>query len=176
MLYPLEDPTHKKALEFIKNNYDCAYIVHDKDLTDQNEIKKSHTHVVISFSNAKWNTSIANELGITSNYIQKCRDFEKALDYLIHFNDDSKHQYDIDEVHGNLKAKLKTIIMNSDKDENDKSLELINYIENYIGVLSVTSFSKYCAKIGRWDVFRRSSIIYIKLIDEHNKIVVDNFS
>ena len=54
LLYPNEDKTHKKALEYIKLNYDYALIVHDKDTNENNEIKKAHTHVVVSFSNAKW--------------------------------------------------------------------------------------------------------------------------
>ncbi len=59
LLYPLEDATHKKALDYIKLNYDYALIVHNQDLNDNGEIKKAHTHVVLSFPNAKWNTAIA---------------------------------------------------------------------------------------------------------------------
>ena len=169
LLYPLEDESHKNAIEYIKKNYDYALIVHDKDFySDTGEIKKSHTHVVISFNNAKWNTAVSEELGISINYIQKCRDFELALDYLIHLNDDSKHQYSIDEVKGNLKQKLEKIIKNNNKDENEKANELITYIENYIGILRVSEFAKYSSDIGMWDVFRRASIIYLKLIEEHN--------
>ena len=174
LLYPLEDVTHKNALEYIKSNFDCAYITHDKDLTSEGEIKKSHVHVVISFSNAKWNTSVCDEIGITTNYMQKCKDFEKALDYLIHFNDDSKHQYDISEVHGNLKSRLVQIINNSDKTESEKTFEILEYIENSERVISVTELSKYCASIGRWDIFRRASLIYIKILEEHNQYIIDN--
>jgi len=107
-------------------------------------------------------------LEIESNYIQECRNFEKALDYLIHFNDDTKYQYPIDEVHGNLKLKLEKIIRNDDKDENEKSFELITYIENFKGFLSIKNFARYCSEIGMWDVFRRASIIYLEMIKEHN--------
>ena len=84
-----------------------------------------------------------------------------ALDYLIHLNDDSKYQYSIDEVKGNLKQKLEKIIKNNNKDENEKANELITYIENYIGILRVSEFAKYSSDIGMWDVFRRASIIYL---------------
>lgn len=169
LLYPLEDESHKKALEYIKLNYDYAMITHDKDYyADTGELKKSHTHIVLSFNNAKWNTAICDELGITTNYIQQCRNFEKALDYLIHYNDDTKYQYDIEDVKGNLKLKLEKIINNDNKDENEKSTELIEYIENFKGHLSISTFSKYCASVGRWDIFRRAAFIYLRLIDEHN--------
>ena len=135
LLYPLEDESHKNAIDYIKNNYDYALIVHDKDYyTETGEIKKSHTHIVLSFNNAKWNTAISEELGITSNYIQQCRNYENALDYLIHFNDDSKYQYSIDEVKGNLKNKLNKIINTDNKDENEKTIELIKYFNSNLKV------------------------------------------
>jgi len=169
LLYPNEDESHRKAIEYIKLNYDYALIVHDKDFSnDTGEIKKAHTHIVLSCDNAKWNTALATELGITPNYIQQCRNYENALNYLIHYNDDTKYQYSINEVKGNLKQKLEKLLINDKKDENDKSIELIEYIKNYEGVLSVSRFAKYSAEIGMWDVFRRASFIFLKLIEEHN--------
>ena len=48
LLYPEEDSTHKKAIEYIKINYDYALKYMIKIL-----IKKMHTHVMISFDNVK---------------------------------------------------------------------------------------------------------------------------
>lgn len=171
LLYPLEDETHKQALEYIKLNYDYASIVHDKDTNEQGEVKKSHTHVVISMPNAKWNTALAKELGITENYIERCRCLENALEYLIHFNDDSKHQYTLEQVKGNLKKKLEKIMLNDGKDEEDKAQELVDFIIHYQGYLRFTDFSYYCLSMGMWSVYRRSSAIFGKLIEEHNKYV-----
>lgn len=173
LLYPNEDSTHAKALEFIKLNYDYAMIVHNKDTNDEGELKKEHTHVVVSFPNAKWNTALAEELGIALNYIEKCRSLDNALEYLIHYNDDSKHQYEFDEVQGNLKAKLKQIMANDGKDENQKALELINYIESQVGLIDELSFFKYACDIGMYDVARRSSYILLRLIDKHNSNIMD---
>lgn len=169
LLYPLEDETHKKALEFIKLNYDYALIDHNQDLDKDGNLKKLHTHIVISFPNCKWNTAIAEELGITLNYIEKCRDMDKALEYLIHYNDDSKHQYDIEEVKGNLKRELEKILYNDGKDENMKAFELMDYIDNFDGYIDEMKFFKHAAKIGRYDVVRRSSAIFLRLIDKHNQ-------
>lgn len=168
ILYPDEDITHKKALEFIKLNYDYAYIVHDKDYNELGVIKKSHVHIIVSFHNAKWNTAFAEEIGISENYIQSIRNYENCLEYLIHYNDLDKHQYDISEVKGSLKDKLIRFLNNDEKDENEKCIELIQYIENYKGFISVTQFSYYCCSIGMWDVFRRASYLYLRIIDEHN--------
>lgn len=173
LLYPGEDETHAKAIEFIKLNYDYALIEHDKDVNDQGEFKKTHTHVVVSFTNAKWNTALAEELNIPINYIEKCRSFDNALGYLIHYNDDTKYQYSIDEVQGNLKAKLVQILQNDGKDENQKALELITYIENRPGLIDEASFFKYACEIGMYDVARRSSYILLRIIDRHNNNIRD---
>lgn len=171
LLYPLEDKTHKKALEFIKLNYDYACITHNQDKNEQGETKKSHVHVILRFTNAKWNTAIAEELGIAPNYIEKCRDLEKALEYLIHYNDDTKHQYDIEEVQGNLKGELKKKLANDGKDENIKAYELMDYIENYEGYIDEMQFFKYACELGMFDVARRSSYILLRLIDKHNHVL-----
>ena len=47
LLYPLEDETHNKALEYIKLNYDYALIVHDKD---KNELQMNILHNLYEFS------------------------------------------------------------------------------------------------------------------------------
>ena len=103
-----DDVTHVKALEIIKEKYNYACILHDKDMNSNNELKKAHYHVVLyTGRNAKWNTSIANDLGIEVNYLQQCKNRDKALEYLIHFNDSSKYQYNINDVQGDMKTRLK---------------------------------------------------------------------
>lgn len=172
LLYPDEDISHKKALEYIKLNYDHAYIVHDKDKDEEGNLKKKHTHVVISLPNAKWNTSLSEEIGVPVNYIERCKSFDNALEYLIHFNDDSKFQYDISEVKGTLTKKLFKIINNYDKDENEKVLELLDFIENS-SIVDDISFLRYCSSIGYYDVVRRSASWFMRIIDRHNSDIIN---
>lgn len=180
MLYP-EDITHCKALEYIEKNYDCCYILHDKDIITQNdidnhpdsgfvlgELKKAHWHIVLRVSGARWVSALASEFGVTSNYFKKCDSYEKALQYLTHYNNEDKYQYSIDEVKGSLKPRLIKVIENDGKTEDERILDLIIYIDSYPGYLSVTMFSYYCQSQGKWDLFRRSSSIFINLIREHN--------
>ena len=111
-----EDKTHKKAIDYIIKNYDYAMILHDKDFNDDGEIKKPHYHIVIRFPNARWNTALANELEITENYIEECRSLKRSLLYLIHYYDENKYQYQLNDVEGSLKRRLEEII----KSEYDK--------------------------------------------------------
>lgn len=169
LLYP-DCPEHCIALDKIKVSYDYAYILHDKDCDENGEIKKPHWHVVITVgNNACWNTSIASELGITPNYIEKCGRLDRALEYLIHYNDSDKYQYDVDEVQGNLKTRLKIEMNKDSKNEGEKVVELIEYIDNQVGYIRIKDFSKFCASNGYWEAFRRSGTIFIKMIEEHNK-------
>ena len=167
MLYP-EDETHMNALKKIEKSYDYAYILHDKDRDENGNIKKSHYHVVIRFTNQKWNTSVAKELNIAENYLEEPRNFDNALMYLIHFNDVDKYQYNIDDVKGPLKKRLREKINSVDKTEGEKVFELIDYIEKQENIIKVTEFAKYCAVNGYWAEFRRSGMIFCKMIEEHN--------
>lgn len=169
VLYPEEDKSHKKALEYIQKNYSCAYITHDMDLLEDGTLKKVHTHIVIKFNNYRWRNAIAEELGITPNYLEKCRNLENALKYLIHFNNEEKYQYDIENVHGTLKNKLNMYLNNTDKTESEKVLELIDFINTTPDFLTLNYFIQYVCSIGLYDIYRRSATTFIKLLDEHNR-------
>lgn len=167
LLYP-EDDTHVKALEFIKRNYDYAYILHDRDPDDDGVIKKEHWHVVLRFKQAVWNTAISKEIGITDNYIEKARNFENTLQYLIHYNDSDKYQYSLDDVQGPLKNRLAESIAKQEKSEGEKVIEIIDYITSSKDRLTVTQLARYCAEKGLWSDFRRAGAIIIKIMEEHN--------
>lgn len=166
-----EDNTHMRALDFIRSSYDYALILHDKDVNENGELKKPHYHVIITFSNARSQTSVAKELGIEVNYLQVCRNRDSALLYLVHHGSSDKFQYSIDDVEGTLKSRLKQIYVKKcdDRLEGEKVLDLLDYIDNYDGYLDIRVFARYCAQNNNWDVFRRSGGIFIECIKSHNE-------
>lgn len=169
VLYPSEDSKHKFALDYIKENYSkFAYIKHDKDLLDTGEFKKEHYHVVISFANYRWRNAIAEELQITPNYLEKIRNLENSLKYLIHFNNSDKFQYDIENVQGTLKQKLISYINTTDKSESDKVIELLDFLEAQKGFVKLSDFLRYVCSINMYDIYRRSASTFIRLLEEHN--------
>lgn len=169
-LYPNEDETHRNALDHIIKNYEYAYIVHDKDYDKETgELLKPHTHCVLKFANARSLKSVADELEITSNYIRKANSYESSLLYLIHYRNDDKHKYDLDEVQGPLKKKLIRLIKNENKDDEDDVIsEIIGYIDSYINILTIRKLSEWIAKNGYWPYFRRNAYIIKTIVDEHN--------
>ena len=167
VLYP-EDETHVKALEKIKSSYDYAYILHDRDTNEKGEIKKEHWHIVLTFKNAKWNSALADELGITPNYIEESRSLKRSLLYLIHYYDEDKFQYNLDDVHGSLKKRLNGYIHGEGKTESEKVIEIFEIIDEFEGFIDYSIFVKHIAKIGYWDVLRRSSSLILRYLDLHN--------
>lgn len=164
-----EDESHRQAIDYIKKNCDYAMILHDMDTyEDTGELKKSHYHVVVRFPNAKWSTSFANDLGIGENYLEECRSLKRSLLYLIHFYDENKYQYDVDDVTGSLKKRLQEILTNSDKTENEKMQDLISYIDNFDNFIEMSQFIRYCVSIGYTDVCRRDYQLLTSIIIEHN--------
>lgn len=179
MLYPGEDKSHLKALEYIRANYDYAAICHDKDTFEEDttindvvhkkgEIKKAHYHVVVKFKNAKWSTALASELEIAENYIEVAHDLKRSLLYLIHFYDEDKYQYSIEDVEGTLKRRLKETISNEGKTESEKVMDIFKEIDKCEFKIDFTIFVKHIAEIGYWDVLRRSSSLILRYLDLHN--------
>ena len=168
LLYP-SDEGHCQALEKIKSSYDYAAILHNRDIADDGSFKKEHWHIVLRFNQAVWSSAICKDLGVEHNYIEDVKRFDNALQYLIHYNDSNKAQYTIGEVFGNLKPKLVESINKVEKTEGEKVVELITFIREYDGRLSITEFANYCAINGYWAEFRRSGAIFVKIIEEHNK-------
>ncbi len=169
VLYPEEDKTHTEALEFIRKHYSYAYIVHDKDYNEDGEILKSHVHVVVRFSNARSKNGLAVELGIAPNYIEKSNSLDNSLLYLIHYHNDNKFQYEVEEVHGDLIFELKKAINKLKLDTEDKSISVImEFIEQYPETLKQRVFCKWVLTNGLWSVYRRNSFVVNSLINEHN--------
>ena len=179
LLYP-DCKEHIDAVEKITQSYDYAMILHDKDIfTEEDEkknpdhksgtFKKPHYHIVLRFTNNTWSSAICKELGIEHNYIEECKRFDNALQYLIHYNDTDKTQYSLEEVKGTLKTRLVESINKQEKSEGEKVVELIQFIKEYEGRLTLTEFATYCALNGYWAEFRRSGSIFIKIIEEKNQ-------
>lgn len=178
LLYP-DNESHVEVLSKIAKSYDYAGITHDRDVwTEEDEkknpdhkagtLKKEHIHIVLRTPNATWNTAICKELGLEEKFCEQVKNIDRALQYLLHYNEPDKTQYSLEDVYGGLRTKLAESIQKNEKSEGEKVVELLEFIEKYEGHLSVTEFARYCAKNGYWAEFRRSGAIFCKIIDENN--------
>lgn len=119
ILYPNEDITHKQALDIIQKNYRFKAIVHDKDIDENGEIKKSHVHVVLKLDSTQPNKTVAQNLGLKTNYVQCIVSLKGALDYLTHKYSPDKFQYEDTALFGDLE-----LYDSKDENENSKFKEL----------------------------------------------------
>ena len=73
-----------------------AYILHDKDTLSDGTPKLKHYHIVLSFENARGFNSIQSLF--KGAHIEVVKILSKCIRYLIHKDDDSKFQYDANEI------------------------------------------------------------------------------
>lgn len=167
VLYPQEDETHKNALEYIEKTYEYAKIIHDKDVDEQGEIIKEHTHVVMTTgNNPRWRSAVAEELGISLSKIEGCNQTKQLL-YLIHKENPDKWQYKIDEVEGNLKNKL-VELLEKDKTDTENANKLVNYIMKTPNV-NIINLTVYAIENGIYNTLKKSSYLFNKIIEEKRR-------
>lgn len=174
VLYP-EDPTHVNCMSILaQSGYDYAAILHDKDTWEENESpnheageqKKEHWHVVLKLKSPRYRNPVAEELGITPNYLEQCRDIKKALLYLVHDGYDTKYQYDVIDVLGPLVKQLETALMCDN--EAERVIELVHIIDQSPGACTYREILLKACQAGLWSEFRKLGTGVKCLLDEHN--------
>lgn len=184
LLYP-DDPTHAEAIERLKyDGYTYGAVLHDKDTWAEDDedvkpeligqLKKPHWHVVVKFSNPVWSIPLAKKLGIAQNYIRVCDNLDKALLYLTHETHPSKYQYELDEVFGDLKTRLATLL--ADEDEGTRALKILDIIRNSPGTVTYTEVFEKAIKSGLYGDFRRMGSGIGWLIKDHNEALDQQFN
>ena len=183
VLYP-EDESQAYAIERLQSGfYSAVGILHDKDVyldeetgepvvdpdTGEAKPKKAHWHFVIRFKNARYRNSLAKELKIEPNYLQKSSDFGAAVRYLVHKDHQNKYQYSTDALVGSLVQQA--IEAMDDASEGQRAIEILNLIDSYHEPLSVSSLIRACASEGRWPDLRRGGQFFMAALSEHNEDV-----
>ncbi|WP_251717819.1 Rep family protein [Lactobacillus agrestimuris] len=95
------DPAELKKIVTRLNAKEWAYIVHDKDKSENGGIVKPHVHCVLKFENARVLDKVAKTLKVKPQYLQVWSGrINNAYSYLIHLTSGAvgKHIYDPKEV------------------------------------------------------------------------------
>lgn len=80
-----------------------AFIVHDKDIREDGELKSKHFHCVLTFKDTTTSSVIANALHIEEQFVNKIKTTTKSAElYLIHKNNPEKYQYNPNNVISNF--------------------------------------------------------------------------
>ena len=177
LLYP-EDSSHACAMEKLKaGGYKYVACLHDHDVWAEGESekhaagepKKEHWHVVLKFPQARWNTAVADELGIQCNYLETCVDFDSACLYLLHLTqgDENKYQYEPSALFGTLVPHVNKLL--DDSDEGTRVLAIVKEIDSRPGKASYRDLLVWACTNGYYGEFRRLGSGITALIKEHNE-------
>lgn len=173
ILYPDND-SYSDALTSICNYADhYAFITHDADINDDGYIKKSHTHIVIWFENARKIETIYNSLHTyindNINLINKCISLNSALRYLIHSNDKAKTQYKKSSIITSDKYKVDAFLPDVDSYTAESTIfEFISSFESQTeNIINNLLVHKFCIDNGIFDYYKHNFYrfnIYIKSV------------
>lgn len=174
LLYP-DNKDHVKVFEHISKTYEYVAIKHDKDEADQGggEVKKEHWHVYLRFKNAKWNTSLCDEMGLSARFVEDVRSEKAALEYLLHANEETKHRYQIADLLGSktLIKRLETYLKDDTGTAEEQFEELARavYVEN---IQSYAALLEYAVQKSLVKELRKSSYMLSRMVDENRKFAV----
>lgn len=141
------------------------YILHDKDIKADGTPKKPHYHIVIKTAPTKLST-VARQLGIPMNYVQRVKSWKKMLQYLIHDEVDDKAKYLVENVVcSDEKQYLRCFDTNSEDEEAQKILQYIveSGCQSYVQLLS------WCCTNGLYSCLRRNAFFWSNIIREYQK-------
>lgn len=166
-----DNPTHINALDYIKRNYqNYIYILHNRDVKEDNTLKKEHYHVLLYFPNQKSLSSLKKQLQLNDSDFYEIKSFSGQLRYLIHYDDDDKYQYDPKDVKGSsfLMRKFTNSIKNINS-ELEESSSIVDYI---MTEECITLYQVYQFVIDNdiYSTFRRNYSFYRDLLKEKRMI------
>lgn len=161
-----DNDNHKLALDYIIHNFEnYIYIFHDRDFKeDTGEIKKSHYHVILHFPNARTIKTLSKKLNVEENNFYFIKSLTGQLRYLIHFDDEDKTRYNVDEVKGTLYmlSKFKKSIRGS-QDETSEVSQIYEYIYTS-DYLSLDDLLEFVLDNNLYSSFRRNYTLFKDLL------------
>lgn len=179
-----DDPLFQEQYDVLTSINEAIWIKHDKDVWNEDvlnddgsikynagDLKKAHYHFILKFKNGIMITALAKKVNVKLNQIEIIkRGLNPALKYLIHYGQDEKYQYSVDEVKSNsnsLKMRFEQLIID-DTPEVQRVQQIQAMIEEFNGYIELGILGKSVQKANIWDAFRRNLTYFIKLVDLHN--------
>lgn len=89
----------KKELENM--HVEAVWIYHDKDVTEEGELKKPHYHIMIMWDgpiSMVMARNIAGHFGAANNYVESVRSKKTYARYMCHLDQPNKYQYGVDSL------------------------------------------------------------------------------
>ncbi len=152
--------------------FDYAYILHDKDLNDDGTIKKFHYHFRV-FSDLQRSLSAWSKVfNIPINYIEKLDDKRLSIRYLIHLDNREKFQYNQNDIITNIDD-IEKYFKDTKQEESYQLKYICDYIDDINGYIYFQDVKNFVIENNYWSAYRRYYSIIRDLIQERNKYCID---
>lgn len=166
-----DDKEFKNQMEEIQRTKESIWIKHDQDVNEDGDLKKPHYHVVLKLKTACTISALSKKLGVGEHMIEPVKkSLNACLKYLIHFGDDTKYNYNKEDVQSSsdtLKRKFLDLV-DKDTPEIDKVDTIERFILDCPDFIDWIILGRYVRKINMWDAFRRNAWYFTKVVDSHN--------
>lgn len=137
-----------EILDYITLNFNFAYILHDKDVYDEDteehkvgDLKKPHIHCVLNFENARSVETIKKLIG-HDIHVDGCN-FYGYIRYLIHLGYPNKYQYPREYIITNMQSRVDNALKREYNSSEQDSRILLDFIysRNFTTFRDLTLFA-----------------------------------
>lgn len=105
-----------------------AYILHDKDVTEDGKPKNPHYHVYLKFKDSRQVKYISQWFGLAENFVRRIGNGERnALSYLCHHTDTAREKYQYDPCEVKASFDYPAFLHGADE-RADKASEKVGYL------------------------------------------------
>lgn len=183
----LDDERFPSQLEVLNSSYRWVGIVHDRDFDENDNLKKSHMHIVARLPSGNSTTKksfvdrvnleyrkVHKDGSVTSSvHAQCCINYRGALRYLVHADDLDKQPYDENDLQGHPEMISDAIKAIQNRDLNTTTIELLDRLDDIPVALSYSDFLRVMCGYGLASAVR--SVKVNILLEEHNKKVLNGY-
>lgn len=127
--------------------------LHDKDKTEEGELKKPHIHILLLFDSLKsYQQAHSVSERVNGTIPQKCASAKGLVRYMIHLDNPEKHQYDKNLVIAHGGADLGTLFAPTASQRYEKIKEMTEFIRDS-GIVEFEDLFMYAMKYRYSDWF-----------------------
>lgn len=150
--------------DVVSKNFGCTYsfIYHNKEQDTNNN---NHIHLVLKFEQPKAFSTIQKVF--EGSHIEVCKDYKKAIQYLVHENDKEKTPYELEDITSSLsKAQLEELFSQDEQDVLDEETLFECIDKGY-------SLRDFVKRFGLFRVNLYKNLIKDLIAEKHNQDAYD---
>lgn len=139
-----------------------CYILHDKDVNDDGNLKKVHYHVYGKLDTPRPPQTVANALGVGVASLRAVSSWRSAVRYSVHLDHPNKYQYSVDSLLSNFAVdKLLTV------SDDLQAARIYSFISSSC-CTTVSELTAWAFANGCYPALRRGFAVWSRLLSENS--------